>query len=400
MPRLANDYEIENNRYFDYYNNSTIPTRTEVHHQTDNGNNVRQFQAKRRIAADPKKVRINNFLHRLISISFVSLLGFTILPIGFNSVTKSFWRPSPYPDIKADYEQLINPTIDYLSNDWYLGKRLLADVNLKEPLMTPLKQGQELTGLEEQLTSLAALYPSIHSGIYVMDMDNGNYAAVNADESFATASIIKLPVLVQLFRSIEAGQVSLTDTMPLTEYYRSEGSGELQFKAANSTYTIDELARRMITDSDNSATNMLMSKIGSMTDVNAGIRDWGLANTFVKTWLPDMGGTNRTTAKDMATILYNLDNPKFLSDTSRSKIVEYMSHVKNTRLLKAGLPSGASLIHKTGDIGSMLGDAGIVTAPTGKRYIVVVLANRPHNSPLGKDFIVKASTMIYNSMAN
>ena len=46
----------------------------------------------------------------------------------------------------------------------------------------------------------------------------------------------------------------------------------------------------------------------------------------------------------------------------------------------------------------MLGDAGIVYAPNGKKYIVVIFANRPHNSPLGKEFIVKASEIIYNSM--
>ena len=46
----------------------------------------------------------------------------------------------------------------------------------------------------------------------------------------------------------------------------------------------------------------------------------------------------------------------------------------------------------------MLGDAGIVLTPTGQKYIVVILANRPYNAPEGKDFIVKASEIIYNYM--
>lgn len=107
--------------------------------------------------------------------------------------------------------------------------------------------------------------------------------------------------------------------MPLTEYYRSEGSGSLQFRAANSTYTIDKLARMMITESDNSATNMLMARLGSMTDINSALREWGLKHTYVQTWLPDLGGTNHSTARDMAQILYNIDNPKFLSNSSREK---------------------------------------------------------------------------------
>ena len=135
-----------------------------------------------------------------------------------------------------------------------------------------------------------------------------------------------------------------------------------------------------------------------MTDITSALREWGLKHTYVQTWLPDLGGTNHSTARDMAQILYNIDNPKFLSNSSREKIFDYMGHVHNNRLIAAGLPAGATFLHKTGDIGKMLGDAGIVYAPNGKKYIVVIFANRPHNSPLGKEFIVKASQVIYNNM--
>ena len=99
----------------------------------------------------------------------------------------------------------------------------------------------------------------------------------------------------------------------------------------------------------------------------------------------------------MAEILYNIDeNENLLTEKSRTKIFSYMGHVKNDRLIKAGLGQGAVFLHKTGDIGTMLGDAGIVIAPNGRKYIVVILANRPHNDVAGKDFIVKASEIIYN----
>ena len=71
-----------------------------------------------------------------------------------------------------------------------------------------------------------------------------------------------------------------------------------------------------------------------------------------------------------------------------------MGHVHNNRLIQAGLGAGSVFLHKTGDIGTMLGDAGIVITPNGKKYIVVILANRPHNAIAGKDFIVKASEII------
>lgn len=397
MPELARKYGYNEQDYSSYcsrYSSTyTAHTRQRAYQLPQ-----QQRPVYRQRTVDSKKVSRNNFIHRVLSVSLLALIGFTILPIGFNKVTKSFWRTSPYPHVKADYEQILAPTRNYISNDWFLGSRLLASVNTKKPLMESLKEGQELTNLENNLKNLASMYPTIHGGIYVWDYDGGNYASINSDEVFATASIIKVPVLVRLFKAIELGQVSLEDKMPLTEYYRTEGSGGLQFKAANSTYSIDHLARVMITESDNSATNMLMAQLGSMTDVNTGLREWGLRNTKVQTWLPDLGGTNTTTPKEMATILYNIDNTDFLTNASKEKIFDYMGHVKNNRLIHAGLPAGASFMHKTGDIGKMLGDAGIVFAPNGKKYIVVILANRPHNSPLGKEFIVKASEIIYNSL--
>ncbi len=383
MPELARRYSNYESQYY---------TRTYTQ------NRVYTPRYVRRDIKHEQKVKRNYLIHRIISVGLVSLLGFSVLPIGFNKVTKGIFNPTPYKNIKVDYEQLRFPTTNYLSNDWFMGQRALRGVETKKPQMEFIREAQELTGLENQLNNVAALYPSIHPSIYVWDYESGNYAAVNADESFATASIIKLPVLAQLFRSIEKNQLSIYDEMPLTEYYRTEGSGSLQFKAANSKYSIDTLARVMITESDNSATNMLMARLGSMTDINSGIRQWGLKNTYVQTWLPDLGGTNRSTARDMATILYNIDNPKFLSTTSREKIFDYMGHVHNNRLIAAGLPAGATFLHKTGDIGKMLGDAGIVFTPNNKKYIIVIFANRPHNSPLGKEFIVKASETVYNYM--
>jgi beta-lactamase class A len=156
----------------------------------------------------------------------------------------------------------------------------------------------------------------------------------------------------------------------------------------------------MITESDNSATNMLTSAVGGVVSMNNALRNWGVQNTRINDWLPDLSGTNVTTAREMAGLLYNIDNPHFFSLNSREKIVDYMSHVRNDRLIQAGLPPGVLFIHKTGDIGSMLGDAGIVYTPNGKRYIVVILVERPYNSPKGKEFIVKASSIIYTYMTS
>lgn len=397
MPEFARKYSSSYYRNYSRQYNSSL------------ARDMYYREAQRQASAEPiplrrdvnsKKVKRNNIIHRIISVLLVSLIGIFVLPQGFNHYVKPLLKGgSSYPYLKADYEQMRFPTANYLSNSWYLGQRSLRGANTTKPLMAEITEGNEIESLKNQLIGLSAAYPSIHPAVYVWNYEDGSYVDINADEIFATASIIKLPVLVQLFRAIESNDVNIYDDMTLTEYFRTEGSGSLQFKAEGSKYSIDDLARVMITESDNSATNMLVAKLGSMTNINSGLRDWGLNKTNIQTWLPDLGGTNKTTAREMARILYNIDNPFFLSTSSREKIFDYMGHVHNNRLIQAGLGPGATFLHKTGDIGSMLGDAGIVYTPKDKKYIVVILANRPHNSPLGKEFIVRASELIYNTLA-
>ncbi len=350
---------------------------------------------RRDIRPNQKKIKRNMFIHKLISIVFFTLVAIFVIPAMFNKYVKTLPYGSLYPKITTDYNTLVHPVENYLANDISLGLRTIMGANTKKPAMLPIKENSQMNILRNRLIALQKEYPSIHSSIYVWDYSDNNYVDINADEIFSAASIIKLPVLVALFKNIEYGQTSIYDEMRLTDLFRAEGSGGLQYKAENSKYSIDTLARVMITHSDNSATNMLMTKIGGMPSVNREIKSWGLANTHVNNWLPDMEGSNYITARDMGRLLFNLDNPKFLSGSSREKIFSYMSHVKNDRLIPAGLGSGADFMHKTGDIGKMLGDAGIVYAPNGKKYIVVILANRPYNSHKGKEFIVEASDMIY-----
>lgn len=394
MPKLAEKYNYRNYYQNNYSNVQELPQRTYI-----NRNNTVKPAEPKYIRKSNKKVQRNHLIHRVISILFLVALAAFVFPFTYNRVIKSFFHKSPYPAVKADYNKIVNPMSHYLYNDIFLDRYSLKGAETKKPQMLSLNLSDRLTGLESELQALSSSYPTIEPSVFVWDYETGNYAKINSDKLYSAASIIKIPVLIQLFRSIEAGQLTIFDTMTLTDYYRAEGSGSLQFKAENSVWTLDDLARIMITESDNSATNMIMAKLGSMNDVNSGIRQWGLSRTHVNNWLPDMSGTNFTTTEDLARMLYNLDNPNFLSVTSREKIFDYMGHVHNDRLIPAGLGAGAVFLHKTGDIGKMLGDAGIVYAPNGKKYIVAILANRPYNSALGKDYIVKASEIIYNHMA-
>jgi len=385
-----------------YYNNSvTMPVKPK-----------KQTPKKR-----TKKTKKNkdNIAVRLVTLLLLSVLGVLMIPVSFKAFNVTFF-PDKINTVSSDnmicsksftpcdglnYFEFIHPTLSYLNDYTFFNNRIELTIKSKKAQMSPLKYGDRLTDLENSLKQLNKRYPNIKPAIFVWSMDNNNFANIDGDKIFPAASIIKLPVLIQMYKSIESEQFGLNDNMFLTEYYRSSGSGQMQYAQQGRAYTVYNLAKLMIQDSDNTATNMLISKIGSMNDVNAALKDWGINHTHIQTWLPDLTGTNYTTARDMAKMLYNIgnDDNSFLNINSQSDIINIMGKVKNTALIKAGLPKNVDFIHKTGDIGTMLGDAGIVYLPSGQRYIVVILAHRPHNHPDGKMFIQEASKTIYNYMS-
>lgn len=350
-----------------------------------------------------KKVNVKKKINKsvaafiLFTTAFVSM---NVLPFAY----KNFFLPViTNPNInpfRVDIEKIYSPTTSYLHNNEFLGSVSLIGAKTDNPVMAELNLTSNMPQLEANIAALASQYKLVKPSVFVWDYETGKYASYNSQEAFPAASIIKIPVLLQLFRSMEAGQHTIDDRMTLTDYYRAEGSGDLQFQREGNTYTLDSLARKMIEISDNSSTNMLMSAIGGMNDVNRAVKSWGLKKTEVNNWLPDMGGTNVTTTEDLARMLFNIENENFLSKESKDKIFDYMGHVKNNRLIHAGLNPNAKFIHKTGDIGHTLGDAGIVVTPNGHKYIVAIMAKRPYNHPAGKDFIVRASEIIYNNIAN
>ncbi len=302
-------------------------------------------------------------------------------------------------------EEVYAPTLNYVNNLTFLNKNILAGTPSKgAEKMLSINSTGELTGLKNSILPILDNYKNLHVGIFIYDYHTGKTVDINKDEIFPAASIIKIPVLLDFFnrnKDLEKEgfePISLDKKLTFTEAHRTEGSGNLQFKSADVDYSIDYLAKIMIRKSDNSATNMLIEEVGGINQLNAAIRHWGFSKTQVTSWLPDLKGTNTTTPYDIATMLYNIDNQKFLPIQSAANIKEYMSHVENRTLIKSQLPENAILMHKTGDIGKMLGDAGVIYSPSGKKYIMVIMVKRPHNDYGARDLIQKVSKTVYNSL--
>lgn len=308
-------------------------------------------------------------------------------------------------NIHLEAEKIYPPTLNYISNSNLMGKNLLIAPSVKntEKLLKINSTGN-IESLNSNLHSILAQYPKLHAGIFVYDYISGKTVEINSDEIFPAASIIKIPVLLDLFNRSKKledegfSPVDINEKMTFTEAHRTEGSGNLQYKSAGVDYSLDYLAKIMIRQSDNSATNMLLEYNGGINEINSSLRRWGFTKTQVNSFLPDLQGKNSTSPREIATLLYNIDNQNFLPLKSSASIKEYMSKVENRTLIKSQLPPDAIIIHKTGDIGKMLGDAGIVYSPSGRKYIMSIMVKRPHNDYSARDLIQKAAKAVYDTL--
>lgn len=145
--------------------------------------------------------------------------------------------------------------------------------------------------LEARLQQIAASFPG-KAGVFVRDVETGSEAGIHADEEFPMASTYKVAIMTQVFRDVEAGRLSLTERVPLTENDVRPGSGLLSFMAPRLAPTIHDLILMMITVSDNEATDLLLRRVGAArvdaTLHQLGIRDMRVDRPtleLIKDWL-------------------------------------------------------------------------------------------------------------------
>jgi beta-lactamase class A len=231
--------------------------------------------------------------------------------------------------------------------------------------------------LKTQVQVLATENPTLTAGIFLVDLDTGSYLNFNGDTAFASASTIKVPILVAFFQAVEDGKVQLDQTLTLKSEHIVGGSGEMQDDAPGKKYSALEVAKKMIVVSDNTATNMMIDLLGGAEVLNPLFASWGLRATVIRNNLPDLEGTNTTSPQDLINILAQIDRGSLVSVKSRDRILQIMRQTKNDSLLPKGLGEGSVIAHKTGNINTMLADAGMVDLPNGKRYLVAVMVKHP-----------------------
>ncbi|MEN9220136.1 MAG: serine hydrolase [Thermostichales cyanobacterium GMQP_bins_62] len=263
-----------------------------------------------------------------------------------------------------------------------------------QPLLPPLDLRVEQTSLQQEL---AALNPSprLTVSALFLDLDTGEYAQLDPEAVFPAASTIKLPILVALLEAVDQGQVTWTEPLTLTSALLAGEAGTLKNRPLGSRISVLEAGTLMSVISDNTGTNLIIDRLGGIEGVNERFRAWGLRHTQLNALLPDLPGTNTTSTYDMVQLLYAIEQGKLLSRRSRDHFWTILFRTRVQTLLTPGLGEGSRIYHKTGDIGGLVGDVGMIDMANGRRYLAAVLVKRDHNNRQANELIRQMSRLVY-----
>lgn len=271
-------------------------------------------------------------------------------------------------------------------------KNLLAFVRVASlaVLLAPTLANAQLARLKPQLEARIARHDGV-VGVTVIDLPTGEKLSIRGEQPFPSASVIKLPILVELFHQLQRGPLKWSDPVTMTAADQRPGSGVLQFLSTPHQLTIADAATLMIILSDNSATNLVIDKVG-IRNVNARMDSLGLkqtrlhakvflgASTTIDTAATRTWGFGVTTPDDIADLLAQLYRGTVISDSASKAMIGILKNNFDYTEIPRHLPPGSTVAHKTGALNASRHDCGIVFSKQRDFVLCVLTAENKDQS--------------------
>ncbi|MBD3271420.1 MAG: hypothetical protein GF384_02635 [Elusimicrobia bacterium] len=239
------------------------------------------------------------------------------------------------------------------------------------------------------------------AGMVIQDLKYGFSFSYQENEKFISASLIKLPILCGLYSMRDHGLVSFDHELVLRKQDVTPGSGILRKQKLGTRYTIRELLRIMIKESDNTAAKMLTRHIG-FSRMNMIFQDIGLTSTNISHKSFNMTrhkvrDESYTTPRDISYLLRSVYDQQFCSPVVCREIIDTLKLPDDRSRLARYLPDEYELAHKTGLLRGACHDAGIVFTPRGD-YLICIMTEENQRYYTAKRFIAHIGRLAYNQI--
>ena len=282
---------------------------------------------------------------------------------------------------------------------------------LSATLQPPGAQGQDVQQLQARIADRIAQVPAAQVAVSYRDLGRSDSLDMNADVDFHAASTMKIPVMIEVLRSVDAGRLSLDQRVLLVNRFHSIVDGspyglDSGSDSDSSVYThvgdrvaVRDLLEQMIVRSSNLATNALIALVGA-EQADATAHALGATHMRVLRGVEDgkafaAGRNNTTTSADLAVLLEHVERGDALLPASAGLMKEILLRQEFNDEIPAGVPKGTPVAHKTGSITATLHDAAIVY-PTGRApYVLVVLTRAIPDEKVATRLIADISRLVW-----
>lgn len=240
-------------------------------------------------------------------------------------------------------------------------------------------------------------------GVAAWDFERDRRVFINENEVFPSASVIKIPIMAHVFCLRDEGRISLDETVLLRDEDRVDGSGMVKELHAGVELTLLDLTTLMIVTSDNTATNMLIDRIG-MESVNSRMRSLGIEKTVLARRMYDWesrkrGFENLCTPHEIALLLKVMVEGGISSKSTSTEMLEIMARQQCRERIPLLIPEGTRVANKTGSIPGVVHDAGVVYGPSGP-YALCVMTRGVSDAVAADRAIADVSRLVYDRFSS
>jgi len=242
------------------------------------------------------------------------------------------------------------------------------------------------------------------AGIFIEDLTSRWKIGINQDRLFPSASLVKIPIMAACFYAANEGKVKLNEVLIFKAQDKSLGSGRLKEAPSGTRLSINKLIGLMVSESDNTAANMLIERLG-FDYLNSCFKRLGLKDTNICRGMMDFksrkeGRENFTTVSDLVSLLERIYHGRLINKFYSGMCLEYLKKQKIRDRIPAKLPPDTEIAHKTGLERGLCHDVGIVFVPGGDFLICVLTKHHHKTAKLAKEFIAQIALKTYNYYQN
>ncbi len=231
--------------------------------------------------------------------------------------------------------------------------------------------------MEDMIREFSDNFPG-NTGIIFHDFETGFSVRINPHKVFESASLVKLPIMLTIYEMMEQGKVHASQEIILNESHKTGGAGILKNEPTGTRWSVDKLLELMITESDNTATDMLIELAG-MDTVEETCRSMGMDKTTLKRKIFDFdaieqGYDNLTTPGDIFRFYQMLYEGCPINPQGRASMLNRLKRQERNHIIPKNLPN-VEIAHKTGSLTGIIHDAGVIYPPKRKPYILILMSD-------------------------